>query len=420
MREQKGLLIARSSLRCQFVLENLQLIVPGSNSKSTSTETRYSSRSRGQSRSIKSYNRPVRYSHGWSDFSEHPNQSEEWNTASKKPRRDLLPSEIYPAGFPGSDDDDDFPDLAIAIDVSAKHFNFQKSAWQPHPRAEDDENSFEHFTSAKFNQNRALPRLDNNQRTVIDLDFENDLQPSPVHLLGSRSRSFNSIPDPRSNSTSSSAPLNHSPLHINTFPSSEQRRPALHEREPFNPVNIQDFNLDDDEALRAAIAASLADMDGLQPSSYYPPPNPPPRKPDPPPKPAPAPPVQRKLVLKTSSFVSPDTLFQFSPSTSPVGTAKPKASQVTQTAEPVRSKVQTASSRLGGAVVRDDTRRLLEELEKVTSKPRKIVSESPEPKRRQPSKKHDENLALVLDDENLAPKPKPRSKLTQQEKVPSV
>ena len=295
--------------------------------------------------------------------------------------------------------------------MSPKNFNFQKSAWQPHPRAEDDENSFEHFTSAKFNQNRALPRLDHNQRTVIDFDLENDLQPSLVHMIGNRSRSFNSIPDPRSNSTSTSVPLNHPPLRINTFPSSEQRRPALQEREPFNPVNIQDFNLNDDEALRVAIAASLADMDELQASSYYPPPNPPPRKLEPPPKPAPALPVQRKLALKTSSFLSPDTLFQFSPSTSPVGTVKPKASQVTQTAERVRSKVKTASSRLGGAVVRDDTRRLLEELEKVTSKPRKKVSESPEPKRRQRAKKHDENLA---------PKPKPRSKVTQQEKVPSM
>ena len=351
-----------------------------------------------------------------------------------------MPSEIYPGGFP-SDDDDDFPDHASIIGMSAKN---RKSASQrqPQPRLEDDENSFQHFASQpaytetpvrdsnrkdplsrirqyredhereeidpKFNRHRPLPEPNNSQRTIIDLDLEDDL-PSPIPIVGNRSRSFNSIPDPTFSSPS--VPPNRPPLQrINTFPSSEQRRSTLQEREPFNPAIIQDFS-DDDEALRAAIAASLADMGGPQSSNYPAPPNPPL------PKLVPVPPVQRKPA-KTSAFVSPDTLFQSSPSTSPAGTPKLKASQVAQSAaEPLRSKVNTTSSR-PVPVVRDDTRRLLEELEKVTTKPRKKrgSDESPEPKKKKAAKKQDENLPGTGE----APKPKSRSRLTQEEKVYSL
>lgn len=353
-----------------------------------------------------------------------------------------MPSGIYPAGFPSDDDDDDFPDLASIIGMSAKNRK-GLSQPQPQPRLEDDENSFQHFASQpahtetplrdsnrkdplsrirqyrehhereeidpKFNQHRPVPKPNNSQRTVIDLDLEDDL-PSPVPMVGNRSRSFNSIPDPTFSSPS--VPLNRPPLQrINTFPSSEQRRSTLQEREPFNPANIQDFS-DDEEALRAAIAASLADMGGPQSSGYHAPPNPPP------PKPPPVPPVQRKPAKNLSAFVCPDTLFQSSPSTSPAGTPKLKVSQVTQSAaEPLRSKVNTTSSR-PVPVVRDDTRRLLEELEKVTTKPRKKrgSDESPEPKKKKAAKKQDENLP----DNGEAPKPKSRSRLTQEEKVHSL
>ena len=249
-----------------------------------------------------------------------------------------MPSELYPAGLPTDDDDDDLPDLATVIGVNVKNINFHKSASQPQTRQENDQNPLRHFASQpasytesplrdinrkdslsrirqykdhheremdpKFTENRPRPRpipKPTGKRSIpniIDLDLEEDL-PSPVSMVGNRSKSFNSIPDPRSSSPLL-PPIRPPIQRTNTFPS-EQHRPTLRERSPFNPTNIQDFS-DDDEALRAAIAASLADMGGPQPSSYHAPPKPPP------------PQVTQRKTAKPSAFVCPDTLFQSSPS----------------------------------------------------------------------------------------------------------
>lgn len=196
-----------------------------------------------------------------------------------------------------------------------------------------------------------------------------------------RAKSFHAA-----DSTMSSSPLptsTRAPLHrTKTFPTAVPTRP-MQEASNFRVSNIYHEISDDDEDLRAAIAASLADCCTPQPK-----------------------PTQPALSRSSSVFQCPDDFFRSSPPLSQVSVrpAAPPSSQIS-------AKHSEPPSSGSSARIRDDTKRMFAALDDLTTNFLKRKNED------LPSQTKKKSAKKTGSENTEAPKPKKRGALTQEEKV---
>jgi hypothetical protein len=329
---------------------------------------------------------------------------------------DILSSDLY-ADPQGSDDS--LPDLSTAFGLKTNRDRSSRLQPSASPSTRDDEQNIPSSSQEMFrriNRTRdqgadalarirqiyldgSIPRQTQSSTTSTDPNtarqhIQIDLDPISSNPIRSTRHPVHAAktftPPPKILSRPPLPTLGaRTPLHrVQTFPAVNPARPSLQEKSRANSSNISyEISDDDDEDLRAAIAASLADLHTSRPNS---------------PSIAPA---------RTSSvFLYPDEILSSSPPMSQVSLkhAPPPSSQLSaKDAEPPSS----GSS----ARVRDDTRRMLMALDELTTNTLKRKNEEV------PTQAKKKSTVKKSGPENSdAPKPRKRATLTQDEKVVQV
>lgn len=214
----------------------------------------------------------------------------------------------------------------------------------------------------------------------IDLDLIPSSPPFPAFDLPkiplNRAKSFNATNTILSSPPQTPLGTRSSMLRTNSYPANlPSAKPSA-----FNPTNVYYEISDDDEDIRAAIAASLADISSPRPQQTPP--------------------------QSSTAFRRPDELFRPSPpsSQSSINMMAPQGSQASQKySEP-------PSSQSPSKTVRDDTRRMLKELDDLTFKPKNDEIST------QREKKSNTKRKVAAENSNPL-QPRKRATLTQEEKV---
>ena len=320
---------------------------------------------------------------------------------------DILSSDLYAQGS-----DDSLPDLATAFEVKASR-KHQPSASRT---TRDDtqttpSSSQEMLSRIDRSTNQGADALARIRQIYLDSSIPRQTQPTPnptrsssnaqqrIHInldpISSspiltrpsinRAGSFIAPPTMLSSSPLAS-PIARTPLRrAQTFSAVNPARPSLQEKSGVNSSSIyHEISDDDDEDLRAGIAASLADFSTPRPNS-----------------------VPIAPARASSVFLFPDEIFQQSPPMSQVSVnhAPPPSSQVS-------AKYSEPPSSGSSDRVRDDTRRMLRALDELTVNVLKRKNEEvpTQTKKKSTSKKSgSENVDVS--------KPRKRGALTQEEKV---
>ena len=327
-------------------------------------------------------------------------------SSGKKTRMDVLSSDLY---IDHQSSDDSLPDLATAFGIKSTYNQPDKPtnwARQTGPsstetltrnnRPQQDNNS---DTLARIRQmmakhNSPPPQLQRNPsngtgtanraQSHTQFNFDHISSSSPTSAARpptNRAKSFNSAGPIPSGSPLVSNPPARAPIHrASTFPSAES----------FNPLPIyHEISDEDDEDLKAAIAASLADMD-TQPMYVAP---------------------------RTSVFQDPTELWDSPPRAAATQVVTPTIRVPSKTPnltvrQPSPKPSEPPSSQTLSRV-RDDTRRLLSALDDLTTNHLKRKNEETPP----PPNKTSTTTQKPTAKENLdQPKPK-RGRLTQEQKV---
>lgn len=325
---------------------------------------------------------------------------------------DILPSDLY-ADPQGSDDS--LPDLSTAFGLKTNHNRPSRLQPSASPTTRDDEqntpsSSQEMFRRINRTTDQATDALARIRQIYLDSSIPQQTRLPTTSTDSNTARQHIQIDlDPISSSPirSTRGPVDlaktvtappkilsrpplptlgaRTPLHrVQTFPAVNPARPSLQEKSRVNSLNIYHEISDDDEDLRAAIAASLADFHTPRPKS---------------------PPIAPE---RTSSvFLYPDEILRSSPPMSHVSAkhAPPPSSQLS-------AKGSEPPSSGSSARVRDDTRRMLMALDELTTNILKRKNEEV------PTQAKKKSTAKKSGSENGdAAKPRKRAGLTQDEKV---
>lgn len=324
----------------------------------------------------------------------------------KKTRMDVLSSDLY---IDHQSSDDSLPDLATAFGVKPRDKRLKPPASSArtiepsaaetltrNTRPEHDNNSDSlmrirqimatynsPFTPPQRNPSAAAG-AENCPPSRNRFDFDPISSSSPASMARpptTRAKSFNATDAVLSNSPLTTNPPLRAPIHrANTFPSAA----------PVNPPRIyHEISDEEDEDLKAAIAVSLADMDT---------------------QPLPVP-------MHLSSFQDPIELWNSSPPEPATQIVRPTIPISTRMSIPPASQtpvlVSEPPSSQTSSRVRDDTRRLLNVLDDLTTNHLKRKNEETPP----PPKKTTIPTTKKPINENMEQRKPKRGRLTQEQKV---
>jgi len=326
-------------------------------------------------------------------------------SSGKKTRMDVLSSDLY-TDNQGSDDS--LPDLATAFGLKSRCNRLNKPTNHPattassmtetltrNTRPQQDNNSDSLARIRQIMAKDTAPPTPSQRNPYSTTGVENRVPGEFQHLnldpisssspasaarpSTNRAKSFNFGGAALSSSPSTGTPPVRAPIHrANTFPS------AI----PVNPPRIyHEISDDEDEDLKAAIAASLADMN----TQALP------------------------VATRQSTFIDPTEVWNSSPPELATQVLQPAIPTSTRMSIPPPSettgRVSEPLSSQNSSRVRDDTKRLLSALDDLTTNHLKRKNEETPP----PSKKTSKTKKPAT--ENIEPPKTKRGRLTQEQKV---